>query len=88
MLPSSVRIFVCTVPQDMRRSFDTLAAMVEQLLGKDPRDGALYVCLSGQTAHARQGPLVGSQRILPARKPTIFTLHLLWFELRGLSFRR
>jgi transposase len=45
MLPSSVRIFVCTVPQDMRRSFDTLAATVEQLLGKDPRDGALYVFL-------------------------------------------
>jgi hypothetical protein len=25
MLPSSVRIFVCTTPQDMRRSFDGLA---------------------------------------------------------------
>ena len=45
MLPLSVRIFVCTEPQDMRRSFDTLAAMVEQLMGKDPRDGALYVFL-------------------------------------------
>ena len=45
MLPSSVRIFVCTEPQDMRRSFDTLAATVEQVLGKDPRDGALYIFL-------------------------------------------
>lgn len=45
MLPASVRIFVCTVPQDMRRSFDTLALAVQQLLGQDPRSGSLYVFL-------------------------------------------
>lgn len=43
MLPASVRIFVCTVPQDMRRSFDTLALVVQQLLGQDPMCGAVYV---------------------------------------------
>jgi len=43
MLPASVRIFVCTVPQDMRRSFDTLALVVQQLLGQDPQCGAVYV---------------------------------------------
>lgn len=43
MLPSSVRIFVCTVPQDMRRSFDSLALVTKEALGKDPRDGSLYV---------------------------------------------
>jgi transposase len=43
MLPASVRIFVCTVPQDMRRSFDTLALAVQQLLGQDPQSGSLYV---------------------------------------------
>jgi transposase len=43
MLPASVRIFVCTVPQDMRRSFDTLGLVVQQLLGQDPQSGALYV---------------------------------------------
>lgn len=43
MLPPSLRIFVCTTPQDMRRSFDGLAALVDQLLGHDPRSGALYV---------------------------------------------
>jgi transposase len=43
MLPTSVRIFVCTVPQDMRRSFDTLALVVQQLLGQDPMCGAVYV---------------------------------------------
>lgn len=43
MLPASVRILVCTVRQDMRRSFDTLAAVVRDLLGEDPQSGALYV---------------------------------------------
>jgi transposase len=43
MLPVSVRIFLCTVPQDMRRSFDTLARVVCELLGQDPQSGALYV---------------------------------------------
>ena len=43
MLPFSARIFLCTVPQDMRRSFDTLSLVVQQLLGQDPQSGALYV---------------------------------------------
>jgi transposase len=43
MLPASVRIFVCTVPQDMRRSFDGLALQTRQLLGEDPQSGALFI---------------------------------------------
>ena len=43
MLPAAVRILVCTIPQDMRRSFDTLALVVQQALGEDPQSGALYV---------------------------------------------
>lgn len=43
MLPASVRILVCTEPQDMRRSFDRLAEVTRQLLGEDPQSGALYV---------------------------------------------
>lgn len=42
MLPASVRIFVCTEPQDMRRSFDGLAAATREVLGKDPQCGALF----------------------------------------------
>lgn len=42
MIPTSVRIFVCTEPQDMRRSFDALAHEVTHLLEQDPRSGALY----------------------------------------------
>ena len=43
MLPSSVRIFVCTVPQDMRRSFDGLSLATKELLGENPQNGALFV---------------------------------------------
>lgn len=43
MIPAGVRIFVCTEPQDMRRSFDGLALAAREHLGKDPRDGALFV---------------------------------------------
>lgn len=42
MMPSSVRIFVCSEPQDMRRSFDGLSRAVEEHLGEDPHSGALY----------------------------------------------
>lgn len=43
MLPPGVRVLVCTEPQDMRKSFDTLALVTCQLLGEDPENGALYV---------------------------------------------
>jgi transposase len=43
MLPPGVRILVCTEPQDMRKSSDTLAAVAQQLLGEDPQSGALYI---------------------------------------------
>ena len=42
-LPSTVRIFVCTQPADMRRSFDGLAMLVEQVIGADPLAGHLFV---------------------------------------------
>lgn len=43
MLPSGVRILLCTEPQDMRRSFDALALVAQQVLGEDPQSGALLV---------------------------------------------
>ena len=46
MLPAGVRIFVCTTPQDMRRSFDRLALAAQQFVGEDPRSGALFVFVS------------------------------------------
>jgi transposase len=43
MLPASVKVLVCTAPQDMRASFDTLAAVVRDVLHEEPQSGALYV---------------------------------------------
>lgn len=43
MIPSGVRIFVCTEPVDMRRSFDALALAVREKLMLDPESGALFV---------------------------------------------
>ena len=42
-LPLPVRIFLCTQPADMRRSFDGLAQMVRDFLGADPLSGHLFV---------------------------------------------
>lgn len=42
-LPSSVKIFICTVPADMRRAFDGLAAMTKEIIGADPFSGHLFV---------------------------------------------
>jgi transposase len=42
-LPPSVRVFVCLVPVDMRRSFDGLAALAEQVVRENPLSGHLFV---------------------------------------------
>ena len=42
-LPPSVRIFLCTEPADMRRSFDGLSAMTKEIIGRSPYSGHLFV---------------------------------------------
>jgi transposase len=37
------RVFLCTLPTDMRKSFDSLAGLVESQLGQDPLAGDLFV---------------------------------------------
>jgi transposase len=37
------RVFLCTLPTDMRKSFDSLSGLVEQQLGQDPLAGDLFV---------------------------------------------
>jgi transposase len=38
-----VRIYLCTSPADMRKGFDTLAALVREHLGYDPLSGHLFL---------------------------------------------
>src|ERR1043166_3951928 len=42
-LPLPVRVFLCTEPADMRRSFDGLARLVKEWLSADPLSGHLFV---------------------------------------------
>lgn len=37
------RVFLCTLPTDMRKGFDTLAALVQSELGQDALSGDLFV---------------------------------------------
>jgi len=37
------RVFLCTLPTDMRKGFDSLAWLVQQHLGQDPLSGDLFV---------------------------------------------
>jgi transposase len=42
-LPSNLDVYVATEPTDMRRSFDGLASMVQEVLSQDPLSGQLFV---------------------------------------------
>jgi|SRR5882757_3291690 transposase len=42
-LPASVRVYLCTSPCDMRRSFDGLHALVTGVMQLDAFDGHLFV---------------------------------------------
>jgi transposase len=42
-LSELVRVYVCLTPTDMRKSFDSLAAIVREGLGYDPLSGHLFV---------------------------------------------
>jgi transposase len=37
------RIYLCTTPADMRKGFDSLAALVKDFLGQDPLSGHLFL---------------------------------------------
>jgi transposase len=45
-LPPAVRIFVARGAVDLRKSFDTLAAVVREVLRQDPLSGHLFVFLN------------------------------------------
>jgi transposase len=46
MLPASTRIFVCTEPVDLRKSFDGLAQCTREILECDPSSGAQFLFAS------------------------------------------
>jgi transposase len=53
MLPTGTRVLVYSQPQDMRRSFDRLAAVVRDELGDEPQSGAYFVFVSKSMTRAK-----------------------------------
>jgi hypothetical protein len=41
--PAAIKVYLCTVPCDMRRSFDGLSMMAEHVIGCNPYAGHLLV---------------------------------------------
>ena len=52
-LTGAVRIFVCTKPADMRKSFDGLSGMVREFLGQDPISGHLFLFFNKRRDRAK-----------------------------------
>ena len=46
LLPSAVRIFLCTRPTDLRKSFDGLTGLVQECFDQDPLTGHLFLFLN------------------------------------------
>ena len=53
MLPTGTRVLVCVEPQDMRRSFDGLAAVARDELGEEPQSGAYFVFVSKSSTRVK-----------------------------------
>lgn len=53
MIPTDVRIFVCTEPIDFRRGMDGLALAARERLGEDPRAGGLFVFTNRRATHLK-----------------------------------
>ena len=47
------RIWLCTQPTDMRRSFDGLSAQVRRLMGEDPTQGDWFVFINRRQTQMR-----------------------------------
>ena len=68
-LPASVRVYLCLTPCDMRKSFDSLQALVREHLELDPFAGHLFVFTSRRKDRAkilywdRDGFAVWSKRL-------------------------
>lgn len=92
------RIWVCDKPTDMRKSFDTLAALVENVLRQDPLSGHWFVFVNRRANRMKilcfegDGYAIWSKRLeagtffLPGDKPEL-TLSELGFVLDGIEWK-
>jgi transposase len=47
-LSAAVRVFLCTRPTDMRKSFDGLSGLVQECFGQDLLTGHLFLFINGR----------------------------------------
>ncbi len=52
-LPPSVRLWACTTPVDLRRSFDGLGGAVESTMGLDAMSGGVFVFFNKRASQIR-----------------------------------
>ena len=93
-----LRIWVCDKPTDMRKSFDTLAALVESVLHQDPLSGHWFVFVNRRANRMKvlcfegDGYAIWSKRLeagtfrLPGDKAEL-TMSELGFVLDGIEWR-
>jgi hypothetical protein len=68
-LPASVRVYLATLPCDMRRSFDGLHALVNAVLQLDAFAGHLFVFANRRKDQARFSIPIGRRRGVPLASP-------------------
>lgn len=67
--PAAIKVYLCTVPCDMRRSFDGLSMMAEHVIGCNPYAGHLLVFSNRRTDRVkilywdRDGWAIGYKRL-------------------------
>ncbi len=86
MIPSTVRIFVCTEPVDMRQGFDRLAQRAREVVGRDPQEGGAMFVFTNRSASRlkalwfdRNGYCILYKRLLQA----VFELPLAGVRIPG-----
>ena len=96
--PRGFRIWVCDRPTDMRKSFDTLAALVECVLRRDPLSGHWFVFVNRRANRMKilcfegDGYAIWSKRLeagtfrLPSNKSEL-TLSELGLVLDGIEWK-
>ena len=74
LLPEgNIRVWLCTEPVDMRKSYDGLSALVKHRLGEDPLSGHLYVFINRRATQMkilyfdRSGYAIWSKRLEQGR---------------------
>lgn len=52
-VPANVRLFLCQVPVNMRKSFEGLSALIEQIFPGELLSGAFFIFLSRRKDHMK-----------------------------------